>query len=185
MPFTFKRLSISDVILASPETFADKRGFFIEMYRQSSFKEHIDSVFVQDNYSHSTSRVLRGLHYQTNPKSQAKLVSVIRGEIFDVAVDLRQGSQTFGKWVSEILSEKNHNLLYIPDGFAHGFCVLSSAADVLYKTSQEYSLDHQRGIAWNDPSLNIKWPLDEPIISKQDLDLPSLGDAENNFIHYD
>jgi dTDP-4-dehydrorhamnose 3,5-epimerase len=185
MSFSFKRLKIHDVILVTPEIFLDERGFFLELYKESIFmKNGINTKFVQDNYSHSTKGVLRGLHYQKNPMAQAKLVSVIKGEIFDVAVDLRKDSPTFGKWVGEILSDKNHNLLYVPEGFAHGFCVLSSEADVLYKVDQEYSYEHERGIVWNDPQLEIKWPLDELIMNKKDLELPLLENADNNLLFY-
>ena len=126
--------------------------------------------------------VIRGLHYQNNPKAQAKLVTVVSGEIFDVAVDLRKNSPTFGKWVSEILSEINHKLLYVPEGFAHGFCVLSNDATVLYKTNQEYSPDDERGIIWNDPDLNISWPISEPILSQKDQNLPFLKNQTSGFV---
>ena len=117
-----------------------------------------------DNFSHSKYGVIRGLHFQKTAKAQAKLVSVIKGEIYDVAIDIRKNSPTYGKWVSEVLSEKNHNLLYIPEGFAHGFCVLSEEADVLYKVSNEYSPEYEHGIIWNDHNLGIKWPVSKPII---------------------
>ena len=118
-----------------------------------------------------------------NQKAQAKLVVAIRGKIFDVVVDMRKGSPTFGKWVGEILSEKNHNLLYVPEGFAHGFCVLSDEADVLYKVSSEYSAEHERGIIWNDPTISIKWPEVKPIMIKKDLELPKLENVDNNFVY--
>ncbi len=182
LPFKFKKLTIPDVLLIEAKSFPDERGFFLESYKESSFIENeIKTKFVQDNFSHSSKGVLRGLHYQKNPKAQAKLVIVMRGEIFDVTVDIRKNSPTYGKWISEILSEKNHKLLYIPEGFAHGFCVLSNEADVLYKVSQEHSPEHERGIIWNDPQLAIKWPIDKPIISKNDLHLPTLKDADHNF----
>ncbi len=184
MPFTFKRLTIPDVILVDAKAFPDERGFFMESFKESAFKENgIDTKFVQDNYSHSIKGVIRGLHYQKDPKAQAKLVMAIRGEIFDVAVDVRKGSPTYGKWVGEILSEKNHKLLYVPEGFAHGFLVLSDEADVLYKVNSEYSPQHEAGIIWNDPDVGIKWPTDKPIMIKKDLELPQLKNADNNFVY--
>lgn len=183
MPFKFKRLEIPDVILVEAQAFSDERGFFIESFKESIFNANgINTRFIQDNYSHSIKGVIRGLHYQKAPKAQAKLMMALRGEIFDVAVDLRKGSPTYGKWVGEILSDKNLRLLYAPEGFAHGFCVLSDQADVLYKVSSEYSQEHERGILWNDPELAIKWPADKPIVIKKDLQLPTLKNADNNFI---
>ena len=180
--YKFKNLSIPEVILVESESFSDKRGFFQEIFKESYFaKNGIDKKFVQDNFSHSFHGVLRGLHYQKNPKSQAKLVTVLKGEIFDVAVDIRKNSPTYGKWVGEILSEKNHRLLYIPEGFAHGFCVISKEAEVLYKVTKEYSQIHERGIIWNDDNLDIMWPIDKPILSEKDLQLPKLQNIENNF----
>ena len=147
MPFSFKKLEIPEVILIEAKSFSDHRGFFLESFKESEFTSNqINTRFVQDNVSHSTKGVLRGLHYQKNPKAQAKLVTVIRGKIFDVAVDIRIGSPTFGKWVGEILSSENHKSLFIPKGFAHGFCVTSDEADVLYKVDQEYSAETERGI---------------------------------------
>lgn len=184
MSFTFKKLGIPDVILVESKSFSDNRGFFLESFKESVFiSKGVKTKFVQDNFSHSVRGVLRGLHYQKNPKAQAKLVIALRGEIFDVAIDLRRGSPTYGKWVGEILSEKNHNLLYIPEGFAHGFCVLSKEADVLYKVNQEYSPEHEKGIMWNDPDIDITWPIDKPILSEKDLHLPLLKDVDNNFIY--
>lgn len=154
----------------------------MESFKESSFISNgIKTRFVQDNFSHSAKGVIRGLHYQKNPKAQAKLVTALRGEIFDVAVDIRKNSLTYGKWVGEILSEKNHKLLYLPEGFAHGFCVLSNEADVLYKVNQEYSPEHEKGIIWNDPQINISWPIDNPILIEKDLQLPLLKNADNNF----
>lgn len=184
MPFSFTRLKIPDVILVEPKSFPDDRGFFFESFRESIFISNgIDTRFVQDNFSHSIYGVLRGLHYQKNPKAQAKLVTALRGEIFDVAVDIRENSPTFGKWISEILSENNHKLLYIPKGFAHGFCVMSEEADVLYKVSSEYSPEHEEGIIWNDPEINITWPIDKPILQEKDSELPVLKNTNNDFIY--
>jgi len=183
MPFTFKKLDIHDIILIEAKSFSDDRGFFLENFKKSSFVSNgIDTQFVQDNFSHSVRGVLRGLHYQKTPKAQAKLVVALRGEIFDVAVDIRKNSPTYGKWVGEILSEQNHNMLYIPEGFAHGFCVLSNEADVLYKVNNEYSPEHEKGIIWNDPTINISWPIKEPILHQKDNKLSNLQDADNNFI---
>lgn len=182
MPFTFKRLNIPEVILVEAKSFSDDRGFFMENFKQSEFSSNgINTQFVQDNFSHSIRGVLRGLHYQKNPMAQAKLVSAINGEIFDVAVDIRKGSPTFGKWVGEILSNKNHRLLYVPEGFAHGFCVLSENADVLYKVNNEFSPENEKGIVWNDPDIDIVWPIDKPILNEKDQNSSSLRDADNNF----
>ena len=184
MPFNFKKLKISDVILIDLKSFSDERGSFLESFRESEFVSNgIKTKFVQDNISHSIKGVLRGLHYQKNPKAQAKLVTAINGEIFDVAVDIRKGSPTFGKWAAEILSEKNHKSLYVPEGFAHGFCALSDQADILYKVSNEYSSENERGIIWNDPILKIPWPVDKPILAKKDLELPRLDNIDNNFAY--
>ncbi len=184
MPFKFTKLAIPEVILVEAQAFSDERGFFMESFKESVFNASgLKTKFVQDNYSHSIRGVTRGLHYQKNPKAQAKLMMALRGEIFDVAVDIRKGSPTYGKWVGEVLSDKNHKLLYAPEGFAHGFCVLSEQADVLYKVSSEYSPEHERGILWNDPSLNIKWPVNNPIVIKKDLQLPTLENADNDFVY--
>ncbi len=180
--FTFKKLEIPDVLLIQTTMFSDKRGFFLESFKESEFISNgINKKLVQDNISHSTRGVLRGLHFQKNPKAQAKLVTVIKGKIFDVAVDIRRSSPTYGKWVSQILSEEEHNLLYVPEGFAHGFCVLSEEADVYYKVSNEYSSEHEGGILWNDPNLNISWPLTDVVVSDKDKQLPSLENLENTF----
>jgi len=182
MPFNFKRLEIPEIILIEPEIFEDGRGFFMEGYKHSDFaaagiKEH----FVQDNYSNSLKGVLRGLHFQKNPNSQGKLVWCMRGRIFDVAVDIRRGSRTFGHWVSAELSEENNRLLYVPPAFAHGFVALSEAAGVIYKCTREYSPEDDRGIIWNDPEININWPVKNPVLSEKDKRHPLLRDADNNF----
>ena len=184
MAFKFKKLEIQDVILVEPKLFLDDRGFFLESFKESEFISNgIDKKFVQDNFSHSVHGVIRGLHYQKNPKSQAKLVTVLKGKIFDVAIDIRKNSPTFGKWVGEIISEDDHKLLYIPEGFAHGFCVLSKYADVHYKVNNEYSPEHESGIIWNDPKLNIYWPIKNPIISTKDNELPTLENSESAFVY--
>jgi dTDP-4-dehydrorhamnose 3,5-epimerase len=152
------------------------------LYKRSEFARNgIAAAFVQDNLSHSVRGVLRGLHYQKRAVAQAKLVSVIRGEIFDVAVDIRKGSPTYGRSVSTVLSRANGRMLYVPEGFAHGFCVLSDEADVLYKVTAEYSPENERGILWSDPQLGIDWPVKEPILSQRDANLPLLRDADNDF----
>ena len=182
MPFNFKKLIIPEVILVEPQVFPDERGFFIETFKESIFKENgINTKFVQDNHSHSIKGTLRGLHYQKNPNAQAKLVTALKGEIFDVAVDIRKGSPTYGKWVGEILSEKNHKLLYVPQGFAHGFCVLSEEADVTYKANNEYSPETDRGLLWNDPKVGVKWPIEKPITSNKDEQQTLMENIDNNF----
>lgn len=184
MPFQFKRLEIPDLILVIPKVFRDDRGFFLETYKRSDFvKFGIKEQFNQDNHSFSRKGVLRGLHYQLNPKAQGKLVRCLKGKIFDVAVDIRKGSPTFGKWVGVELSEDNFHMLYIPPGFAHGFVVLSEEAHVLYKVTNEYSPEHDRGIIWNDPTININWPISNPILSDKDRKWPTLEEAEINFYY--
>ena len=171
MPFEFERLQIPDVVLVKPKVFGDNRGFFMETYKKSEFiKNGITDEFVQDNHSKSGAKVLRGLHYQEPPYGQAKLVRCPRGRIYDVAVDIRPNSKTFGKYVKVELSEENKFMLYIPDGFAHGFVVLSDGAELLYKTSGEYTPQADRGIIWNDNDINIDWNIDfEPILSEKDM----------------
>ncbi|MCP2518983.1 dTDP-4-dehydrorhamnose 3,5-epimerase [Candidatus Aminicenantes bacterium AC-335-K20] len=182
MPFKFKRLKIPDIVLIEPVIFEDERGYFLESYKYSEFKNNgIRENFVQDNQSFSKKNVLRGLHYQIHPMAQAKLIRCVKGRIFDVAVDIRKGSPYYRKWIGIILSEENQNILYIPAGFAHGFCVLSEYAIVFYKTSNEYSPQYERGIIWNDPEIKIEWPVKNPILSDKDKDYPTLNKAENNF----
>jgi dTDP-4-dehydrorhamnose 3,5-epimerase len=184
MPFNFKKLQIPEVILVEPKVFEDERGFFMETYKMPDFvASGIKGSFVQDNHSRSTKGVLRGLHYQTPPFAQGKLVRAVRGDIFDVAVDIRKGSPTYGKWVSAILSEENKNMLYIPEGFAHGFCVLSEIAEVIYKSTNVYSPQCEAGVIWNDGDLNIKWPVKEPILSARDEKWPRLQDADVKFYY--
>jgi dTDP-4-dehydrorhamnose 3,5-epimerase len=183
MPFRFQRLQIPDVILVEPRSLKDERGFFRETYKASEFAAGgIPVPFVQDNHSHSTRGVLRGLHYQNPPRAQGKLVSVCWGEIFDVAVDIRHGSPTFGQWVGEALSSETGCLLYVPPGFAHGFCVLSEQADVIYKVTAEFAPELDRGILWNDPDIGVRWPITDAIISPKDAQLPRLREADNQFV---
>jgi len=186
LPFTFQRTSIPDLVLIQFRSFPDERGFFRETYKRSDFiKNGISLLFIQTNHSRSRKRVLRGLHFQRPPKAQGKLVYVTRGEIFDVAVDLRIGSPTFGKWVGEILSEENHKALYIPPGFAHGFCVLSDLADVVYQVTEEYTPECEGGIRYDDPSLGISWPVSDPIVSSTDLKFPLLKNFNSPFLYED
>ncbi|MEN3039645.1 MAG: dTDP-4-dehydrorhamnose 3,5-epimerase [Candidatus Kryptonium sp.] len=183
MPFEFKRLEIPDLYLVIPRVFGDNRGFFMETYKKSDFLEvGIRCDFFQDNHSFSKREVLRGLHYQLHPKAQGKLVRCLRGKIWDVAVDIRKGSPTYGKWVAVELSSENKYALWIPPGFAHGFVALEDA-EVLYKTTEEYCPELDRGIIWNDPDLNISWPIAKPIISEKDSKLPLFREAESNFIY--
>lgn len=180
MPFEFIKLSIPDVILVKPKVFGDNRGFFLEGYKKSEFYQNgITVEFNQDNHSLSEKGVLRGLHYQTYPKAQAKLVRCIEGEIFDVAVDIRKNSPTFGMWVGEKLSEENKQMLYIPEGFAHGFVVLSERAQLLYKASKEYAPECDRGIRWNDPDIDINWGINfAPVLSEKDKKQPFLREIK-------
>ena len=184
MAFKFQRLEIPDVILIEAQAFEDGRGLFVERYKRSVFSANgIDDTFVQDNYSHSLRGVLRGLHYQQHPKAQAKLVTVLNGEIFDVAVDIRRGSPTYGRWVGETLTAKDCRLVYIPVGFAHGFCVLGEQAVVLYKVTAEYAPELDRGVNWNDPDIGIRWPIDAPTVSLKDARLPPLKSSGSDFLY--
>jgi len=175
------KLAIPDVVLIEPKVFGDERGFFFESFNKNQFFEAIGEKveFVQDNHSKSQKNVLRGLHYQLPPMAQGKLVRVTQGEVLDVAVDIRKNSPTFGSWVSTILSAENKKLLWIPEGFAHGFIALSDTAEFLYKTTNYYSPQHERGIIWNDPQLGIEWLLtDKPQLSEKDQQSVPLNCAE-------
>ena len=176
--FDFIKQDINDVILVKPKIYGDNRGFFAETYKKSEFVQNgIFDEFVQDNHSKSSTHVLRGLHYQAKPYGQAKLVRCVKGRVFDVAVDLRVNSKTFAKYVKVELSEENKQMLYIPNGFAHGFVVLSDEAELIYKTSSEYAPQADRGILWNDETININWGIDfEPILSEKDKKQPKLSD---------
>lgn len=178
MPFEFIKQEIEDVILVKPKVFGDNRGFFMESYKKSDFFENgIRVEFNQDNHSKSTAHVLRGLHYQAKPYGQAKLVRCSKGRIYDVAVDIRPNSKTFGKYVKVELSEDNKQMLFIPEGFAHGFVVLSDVAELLYKASGEYNPLADRGVLWNDKDINIDWEIDfEPILSDKDKIQPKLNE---------
>jgi dTDP-4-dehydrorhamnose 3,5-epimerase len=178
MPFTFTRLSIPDLILIKPRVFPDERGFFCETYKLSEFAANgIPDAFVQDNHSSSSYGVLRGLHYQLPPHGQGKLVRVIGGRIWDVGVDIRRSSPTFGKWAGAELSDENMSMLWIPPGFAHGFVTLSESVHLLYKCTSEYDKGCERGIRWNDEDIGIEWPIKEVLVSKRDESLPSLKNA--------
>ena len=172
-------LNIPDVLLIEPQVFEDERGFFYESFNQNEFENALGHKinFVQDNHSKSIKGALRGLHYQLPPKAQGKLVRVTQGEVFDVAVDLRKSSPTFGQWVCETLSADNKKQMWIPEGFAHAFLTLSDTAEFLYKTTDFYSKDHEQAIMWNDKSLHIDWPTDETSLSVKDLAAKSFLDA--------
>jgi dTDP-4-dehydrorhamnose 3,5-epimerase len=169
--------SLPGVLVIEPRVFRDERGFFLESWHAERYAEAgISRRFVQDNVSYSERKVLRGLHFQ-NPMPQAKLVSVLQGEIFDVAVDLRVGSPTFGRWVGERLCAESMRQLYIPEGFAHGFVVIGEGAVVSYKCTAYYSPEHDRSLRWDDPEIGIAWPVAEPIVSEKDASAPGLGEV--------
>ena len=173
---------LPDVLIIEPKVFGDARGFFFESYNARSFREAtgLDTQFVQDNHSRSARGVLRGVHYQLPPFAQGKLVRVVRGRVWDVAVDLRRRSPTFGRWVGVELSEENQRQLWVPPGFGHGFVTLSDSADFLYKTTEYYAPSHDRAVRWDDPELAIDWPLDglEPQLSAKDESAKPLSQAE-------
>ena len=177
----FEPTAIPDVVLIRPKVFGDPRGYFFESWEERKFAAAgLDVKFVQDNHSRSARNILRGLHYQIQ-QSQGKLVRVVTGAVFDVAVDIRRSSPTFGRWVGVSLSEENHHMLWVPPGFAHGFLVLSESADFLYRCTDFWAPPHERAIAWNDPDLNITWPLpsgSQPILSAKDAVAGSFRDAE-------
>lgn len=180
MPFTFTPCSLPGVILIEPRVFPDDRGFFMEAYKQSDFaKAGIDVEFVQENHSRSVGGTLRGLHCQRAPRAQAKLVRATEGEIFDVVADVNRTSPTFGKWVSVTLSAENKRSLFVPAGYAHGFCVVSAEAEVIYKTTQEYAPALECGVRWDDPALGILWPVTSPRLSTRDAHWPSLEQLAN------
>lgn len=184
MPFEFERQKIKDVILIKPKVFGDNRGFFMETYKKTDFFANgIDVEFNQDNHSKSSKGVLRGLHYQAAPYGQAKIVRCGRGRIYDVAVDIRPNSETFGQYVKVELSEENKHMLYIPVGFAHGFVALSDEVELLYKASGEYNPQADRGVLWNDSDINIDWEIDfEPLLSEKDKVQPKLKDINREEI---
>ncbi len=174
MALSVVKTDIPEVLIFEPDVFGDRRGFFMETYNRDQYaSKGLDRLFVQDNYSHSAGGTLRGLHYQLN-HPQGKFVFVVKGEVFDVAVDIRKGSPTFGKWVGQILSETNRRQMFIPEGFAHGFCVLSETADFMYKCTDFYHPEDDRGIHWADASIGVSWPVDNPVLSDKDSSLPCL-----------
>jgi dTDP-4-dehydrorhamnose 3,5-epimerase len=177
----FEPTAIPDVVLIRPKVFGDARGFFLESWEERKFAAAgIDAHFVQDNHSRSGRHILRGLHYQIQ-HPQGKLVRVVSGAVFDVAVDIRRSSPTFGRWVGVTLSAENHHMLWVPPGFAHGFVVLSDSADFLYRCTDFYAPQHERAVLWNDPDLGVKWPLPpgaEPVLSTKDAAAKHLREAE-------
>ena len=176
MTFNVEKSDLEGVLLIQPAVHSDPRGIFFESFQKERYKEiGIDEEFVQDNQSVSQKNTIRGLHYRATPE-QAKLVRVIRGEVFDVVVDIRRQSPTFGQWRGYILSDFNYLQIYIPVGFAHGFCVLSETAEFLYKVSEYYSAEKEKGIIWNDPDIGIKWPTSNPVLSEKDKTNPALKD---------
>ena len=182
MPFRFRELEIPGVVVAEAVSFEDSRGSLAELYKESAFADNgIPGGFVQDNLSHSSQDTLRGLHFQMHPKAQGKLVIPLSGVIFDVAVDIRRGSPTYRQWVGEELSADKRQMMYVPEGFAHGFCVLSDDADVLYKMTAEYAPELEAGIRWDDPSIAVRWPVASPRLSGRDAKLPMLADVPHNF----
>jgi dTDP-4-dehydrorhamnose 3,5-epimerase len=175
MPFIFTPTALPGVVVIEPKVFADDRGFFMETYKKSDFvPAGIDVDFVQENHSKSVAGTLRGLHLQRPPKAQGKLIRVVAGEIFDVAADIRRDSPNFGRWVSVTLSAENRRSVFIPAGYAHGFCVVSPQAEVVYKTTDEYAPELEWGVRWDDPELGIPWPVSEPLLSPRDSKWPTL-----------
>lgn len=175
-----EQTKLEGVLLVTPQVFGDERGFFMETYnREKALEQGLPAEFVQDNHSKSTKGVLRGLHYQS-PQWQGKLIRTVQGEIYDVAVDIRTESATFGEWVGVYLNDENKQQLYVPAGFAHGFLVTSDSAEVIYKCTTLYAPEQEAGVRWNDPDIGVKWPIEEPLLSAKDQtsqllrDLPSL-----------
>lgn len=178
MPFTFTKLKPDGLVLVEPRAFPDDRGFFMESYRESEFAAGgVPHRFVQDNHSLSRKNVIRGLHFQKEPRAQGKLVRVVTGAVWDVVVDLRRGSPTERRWTAIELSADNRRMLYIPGGFAHGFAALTDDVHLLYKCTEEYDASLDAGIRWNDPAIGISWPVSDPIVSEKDGSLPFLKDA--------
>lgn len=178
MAFHFHPLRMDGLVLVEPDVFPDDRGWFTECWRSVTFEAQGIGPFVQDNLSRSFRHVLRGLHFQGPPVPQGKLIQCLSGSILDVAVDVRHSSPTFGQWHGENLTADNHRMLYLSPGFAHGFLVLSDTALVHYKVTDRYAPEYDRGIAWNDPDLDIDWPVSDPVLSLKDAALPCLDDAE-------
>jgi dTDP-4-dehydrorhamnose 3,5-epimerase len=182
MDLKCEKTCLPDVLLITPKVYGDRRGFFMETFHERKYREiGITKPFVQDNYSHSHRGTLRGLHYQL-PHTQAKLVSVLNGKVYDVAVDIRVGSPTFGQWVGMVLSDENRCQLYIPEGFAHGFCVLSEEVDFMYKCTDVYAPADEHGILWSDPALKVDWPQLDLILSDKDTRYPVLSAMDPRFL---
>jgi dTDP-4-dehydrorhamnose 3,5-epimerase len=182
MAIKFNTTSLPGVILIEPQVFEDPRGFFMETFHKKKYAvEGIDRVFVQDNHSHSKQGTLRGLHYQLR-HAQGKLIYVVAGEVFDVAVDIRCGAPTFGKWSGTYISAENKRQLYIPEGFAHGFSVLSETADVIYKCTDFYTPGDEYGIFWADPTIDIDWKIESPVLSKKDSQNPELSQVAEELL---
>ena len=182
----FNRTELPGVVLVEPTVHRDSRGFFLESYQAEKYAEGgIDETFVQDNHSRSVRGTLRGLHAQLGPRSQGKLVRVTAGAVFDVAVDIRVGSPTFGRWVGFELTADNFQQLYLPPGFAHGFCVLSDVADFEYKCTNVYDPSAEIAIAWNDPAIGVEWPIDEPLVSERDSQALRLEEMREKLPHYE
>ncbi len=182
----FTEAPLKGLIIIQPKVFGDSRGFFFESFKKNDLVAHgISDDFVQDNVSRSAKGTLRGLHYQLEPYAQSKLISVIRGKVFDVVVDIRKGSPTFGKWFAIELSDENHTMVYVPKGFAHGFCALSDSVDFLYKCGNYYSQSLKRHIAWDDPAIGIKWPIQPQLeqMSEDDKNGTLLAEAELDIIY--
>ena len=179
----FETFDIEGLVLIKPTVFEDERGFFMETYSKKRYREEggIDVEFVQDNHSRSSKGVLRGLHFQKPPFAQDKLVRVTQGEVLDIAVDIRKDSPTYGKWKSIVLSEQNKNIFYIPQGFAHGFLVLSEKCDFEYKVSNYYSKESEEGIMWNDPDLGVDWGISEPTVSEKDSKNQAFKELDSPF----
>ena len=184
MPFEVAATRIPEVLVFTPRVFHDDRGFFMETYAKGQFATlGLNIEFVQDNHSRSMRGVLRGLHFQREPFPQGKLVRAVFGRIFDVAVDLRKGSPTYLAWEGVVLDDENRKMLYVPPGFAHGFCVLSDEAEVSYKTTSEFSAEHDSGVRWNDPDIGIDWPITAPRLSVKDAGLPRVRESDIGFVY--
>ena len=182
MALNIKSLDLEGVYVIEPECFEDLRGFFMETFHREKYKAGgIDRMFIQDNHSHSRKGVLRGLHYQLK-QPQGKLIYTVTGAIYDVAVDIRRGSPTFGRWTCAELSAENRRQIYIPEGFAHGFVVLSEYADVIYKCTDLYAPGDEYGILWSDPEIGITWPVEDPVLSPKDLENPALREITENHL---
>lgn len=178
MPCTFTYPEIDGLVLVEPVTYSDERGYFLESFKESEFRgAGIAARFVQDNHSMSRKNVIRGLHFQKDPSAQGKLVRVVKGRVWDVAVDIRPMSSTFGKWFGVELSDQNHLMLYVPPGFAHGFASLSEEVHLLYKCTLEYDPALDAGFRWDDPDAAVSWPVEDPILSRKDLALPLMRDV--------